>query len=595
MTERRLGNYLMLETLGQGGFSKVRLGLDEKTGERVALKILKKKEMGVTADVIKQVEREIHAMSKISHQNVIRLKEVNWDCTYEKKNGTKLQVILVVLELATGGELFDFLAFTGPFEEAIARTYFQQLIAGIAHCHSKGIAHRDLKPENLLLDSSFVLKLADFGFANTFNSVQNVMYTECGTPGYMAPEVFSKKGYDASAADIWSCGVVLFIQLAGFPPFQRPALNDWWFNKLYHNKHHLFWEAHQRTAYFSDLVKDFLNKILCPDVNKRMKLEELQKHPWFLGPTISHAALYAELQRRKATVDDNKGREKAEKAAEAAKLAGHVGGEAAIPGAQAGLLERGDVSMTRGEGPAMVIDYGSEALPQAVPSITAFAKGGALTAPTVGDQSGAGTGSETQAPAPSNKAAVMDASAFFGGGEEGGESYEAEGEDWGTPAAAAAPAPAAAAASASAASSSSPSDSTVAPPFAASAALVQSFTRFSTSKFESALDLYQALQSTLLSIGCVIESANKSKFKLKLVKCVTSQGVILFSVSVFADPTNPRTHIVEFKKRSQDSTQFRTLYAEIRYKMRDCIDEHASGALATPVQPVPQQQAAAQK
>ena len=81
-------------------------------------------------------------MSKISHQNVIRLKEVNWDCTYEKKNGTKLQVILVVLELATGGELFDFLAFTGPFEEAIARTYFQQLIAGISHCHSKGIAHR---------------------------------------------------------------------------------------------------------------------------------------------------------------------------------------------------------------------------------------------------------------------------------------------------------------------------------------------------------------------------------------------------------------------------------------------------------------------
>ena len=98
------------------------MGLDEKTGERVALKILKKKEMGVTADVIKQVEREIHAMSQISHVNVIRLKEVQWDATYEKKNGTKLQVILVVLELATGGELFDFLAFTGPFEEAIART-----------------------------------------------------------------------------------------------------------------------------------------------------------------------------------------------------------------------------------------------------------------------------------------------------------------------------------------------------------------------------------------------------------------------------------------------------------------------------------------
>ena len=86
-------------------------------------------------------------MQKINHQNVIRLKDVNWDCTYEKKNGTKIQVILVVLELATGGELFDFLAFTGPFEETIARAYFHQLIAGIAHCHSAGYAHRDIKPE----------------------------------------------------------------------------------------------------------------------------------------------------------------------------------------------------------------------------------------------------------------------------------------------------------------------------------------------------------------------------------------------------------------------------------------------------------------
>jgi serine/threonine protein kinase len=92
--------------------------------------------------------------------------------------------------------------------------------------------------------------------------------------------------------------------------------------QLSNNKHHLFWEAHQRTAYFSDLVKDFLNKILCPDVNKRMKMEELVRHPWMLGPTISHSALYAELQRRKQTVDENKVRERAEKASKVAKDSG---------------------------------------------------------------------------------------------------------------------------------------------------------------------------------------------------------------------------------------------------------------------------------
>ena len=375
---------------------------------------------------------------------------------------------------------------------------------------------------------------------------------------------------------------VSFVCFSSSLPSLLPVGVSRWFNKLYHNKHHLFWEAHQRTAYFSDLVKDFLNKILCPDVNKRMKIEELMKHPWFLGPTISHSALYAELQRRKATVDDNKMREKNEKAAAAAKASGEAN---AVP-AQAGLLERGDVSMTRGEGPAVVIDYGSENLPAAVPSITAFAKGGVMGA-QVGDQSAG-----ESAAAAASKPAVMDSSSF-GGGEEGGESYEDEGSEW------SAPAPGASSAAApgqSAAASSSASSSVLAkakaPLFTAHG--VQSFTRFSTSKFDSASDLYAHLQSTLLSLGCAIEAAAPAKFKFKLVKCVTSQGVILFSVAVFTDPSNARAHIVEFKKRSQDSTQFRTLYAEIRYKLRDIIDEHASAALATPAQPVPQQQAAQQ-
>ena len=290
-------------------------------------------------------------------------------------------------------------------------------------------------------------------------------------------------------------------------------------------------------------------------------------------------------------MDDSKSREKAEKAAEAAKLSGDSG---AVP-AQAGLLERGDVSMTRGEGPAMVLDYASEELPAAVPSITAFAKGGAIVGAQVGDQQGGAGEAADKAPKP----AVMDASAFGGdAAAEGGESYEGEeGAEWGEapqPAADAA-APAAPAATSSS-SASGALESVTAPPFAASSALVQSFTRFSSSSFPSALDLYQSLHRTLLSLGCSIEAANRGKFKLKLVKCVTSQGVILFSVAVYSDPNDSagRTLIVDFKRRSDDSAQFRTLFAEIRYKMRDIIDAHASPALATPAQPVPQQQAAKQ-
>jgi len=312
---RMMGDYIIAKHLGTGGFSFVKLGIHKDTKERVALKCLKKDKLNLDSSVKKQVEREIVAMEKIQHKNVIRLKLVDWDAVYEKKNGDKIDVILVVLELADGGELFEFLSFTGCFEEAIARTYFHELIAGVSYCHGKGVAHRDLKPENLLMDSNFVLKIADFGFSNVFSlsTGNKTMMTECGTPGYMAPEVFTGKGYDATLADIWACGVVLFIMLAGFPPFARPNNSDWWFNKLNTGRHNLFWQAHSRSAYFSESTKDFINKILNPDPTKRITLADMKKHQWFEGTTISDKALETELNRRKTDVDERKQRAKNEK------------------------------------------------------------------------------------------------------------------------------------------------------------------------------------------------------------------------------------------------------------------------------------------
>lgn len=323
---RRLGKYILGDTLGQGGFSKVKLGTHEDTNLKVALKILKRDKLATNSSTQRQVEREIEAMRKIQHPNVIRLYEVDWNARYMKKNGTIIDVILVVLELATGGELFEFLSFTGCFEESVARTYFHQLTAGLQSCHSQGIAHRDLKPENLLLDSHFTLKVADFGFAHAVNEHMPVTFTECGTPGYMAPEMLTHRGYDPYLADLWSCGVIVFIMLAGFPPFQKPNETDWWFDKLAKGKHALFWQAHCRSARFSDSFKDFINKLLLPDPSKRMRMEDIKRHPWYLGETIIPNVLSAEFQRRKQTVDYEKAKQKLHKDTNSSNNSGALDG-----------------------------------------------------------------------------------------------------------------------------------------------------------------------------------------------------------------------------------------------------------------------------
>jgi serine/threonine protein kinase len=131
----------------------------------------------------------------------------------------------------------------------------------------------------------------------------------------MSPEMFEHHGYDAMKADIWACGVILFIMFAGFPPFQSPKVSDWWFHKLKNNRHDLFWRAHSRTVYFSDGFKDLINKILCPDPSVRISLDDIRKHDWYNGDTINEQALFAEMQTRKAQVDEKKARERMTKLA----------------------------------------------------------------------------------------------------------------------------------------------------------------------------------------------------------------------------------------------------------------------------------------
>lgn len=135
--------------------------------------------------------------------------------------------VYMVLELVTGGELFDRIVASGRLEEAAARVYFQQLVDGVSYCHERGVCHRDLKPENLLLDASGRLKISDFGLSclpEAKGRSMAALRTTCGTPNYVAPEVLRGEGYDGRAADVWSVGCILYVLVAGSLPFDEPQL-----------------------------------------------------------------------------------------------------------------------------------------------------------------------------------------------------------------------------------------------------------------------------------------------------------------------------------------------------------------------------------
>ncbi|CAN1833376.1 CBL-interacting serine/threonine-protein kinase 3 [Linum perenne] len=213
--KRRVGKYEVGRTIGEGTFAKVKFARNSETGEPVALKILDKEKV-LKHKMAEQIKREIATMKLIQHPNVVSLYEVM---------GSRTK-IFIVMEFITGGELFDKIVNHGRMREDEARRYFQQLINAVDYCHSRGVFHRDLKPENLLLDSYGNLKVSDFGLSALSQQVRDdgLLHTTCGTPNYVAPEVLNDEGYNGATADLWSCGVILFVLLAGYLPFDDSNL-----------------------------------------------------------------------------------------------------------------------------------------------------------------------------------------------------------------------------------------------------------------------------------------------------------------------------------------------------------------------------------
>jgi len=255
-------NYDIAETIGSGGFAKVKLATHLLTGEKVAIKIMDKKALG---DDLPRVKVEINAMKDLRHQHICQLMQVIE--TDEK--------IFMILEYCPGGELFDYIVAKDRLSESEARFFFRQIIAALAYIHSKGYAHRDLKPENLLLDDNQCLKLIDFGLcAKPKGGMENLLSTCCGSPAYAAPELILGKSYLGAEADLWSMGVLLYALLCGYLPFDDDNINLL-YKKIQNGKYEL-------PAWLSQDSINLLNDLLQTDPKKRITMQQLVFHPWVL-------------------------------------------------------------------------------------------------------------------------------------------------------------------------------------------------------------------------------------------------------------------------------------------------------------------------
>ncbi|KAL3613289.1 CBL-interacting protein kinase 2 [Castilleja foliolosa] len=249
--------------LGQGTFAKVYYGRKLESGQSVAIKVIDKEKV-VKVGLINQTKREVSTMSMVKHDHIVHLEEVL---------ATKTKIYFV-MEYVKGGELFHKVS-KGKLREDIARKYFQQLIRAVDFCHSRGVYHRDLKPENLLLDENGNLKVSDFGLSALSESkrLDGLLHTTCGTPAYVAPEVISRKGYDGAKADIWSCGVILFVLLAGYLPFHDSNLMEM-YRKISKGEY-------KCPNWIPPESRRLLLRILDPNPNSRITIAKIMENKWF--------------------------------------------------------------------------------------------------------------------------------------------------------------------------------------------------------------------------------------------------------------------------------------------------------------------------
>ncbi|XP_053532965.1 MAP/microtubule affinity-regulating kinase 4 isoform X2 [Ictalurus punctatus] len=282
--EPHIGNYRLLKTIGKGNFAKVKLARHVLTGREVAIKIIDKTQLNPTS--LQKLFREVRIMKALRHPNIVQLFEV---IETEK-------TLYLVMEYASGGEVFDYLVSHGRMKEVEARAKFRQIVSAVHYCHQKNIVHRDLKAENLLLDADSNIKIADFGFSNEF-TLGNKLDTFCGSPPYAAPELFQGKKYDGPEVDIWSLGVILYTLVSGSLPFDGQNLKEL--------RERVLRGKYRVPFYMSTDCEGILRRFLVLNPSKRCTLEQVMKDKWMntgyegddLKPHVEPAEDYSDPSR----------------------------------------------------------------------------------------------------------------------------------------------------------------------------------------------------------------------------------------------------------------------------------------------------------
>lgn len=280
----RIGFYEIEKTIGKGNFAVVKLASHVITKVKVAIKIIDKTLLD--EENLRKIFREIQIMKLLNHPHIVRLYQV-----METEN-----MIYLVTEYASQGEIFDYLVVSGRMSESEARKKFQQIVAAVGYCHERNVVHRDLKAENLLLDSEMNIKIADFGFSNHFEPGKSLS-TWCGSPPYAAPELFEGKQYDGTKADIWSMGVVLYVLVCGALPFDANTLQSLRTRVL---------SGKFRIPYFmSTDCEHLIRNMLVVDPEKRFTIQHILHHKWIqMGEPDPEIKVLLEQQSRPVHEDE---------------------------------------------------------------------------------------------------------------------------------------------------------------------------------------------------------------------------------------------------------------------------------------------------
>jgi len=304
-------HYQLEKCIGEGGYGNVELARDVIINAPVAIKFIAKhknpashQEMMVRETMLRN---ETNAMIRVFSNHVVKLYAYNKSIYYPKPDGTHMKSTMLVTEYCSGGNLFDNIYHAKRMHERLARTYFQQLVCGVEDCHRVGVIHRDIKAQNVMFDGNYNLKIIDFGFAHLKQHWAELIASRhvCGTRGYQAPEILSKKPSTGFGADIFSIGVLLFIMLAGYPPFEQALKTDKWYGSIFKGDYQRFWQKH-RGCRVPKEAKMLISAMLAREPQWRITLQAIKTTPWYNGSTLSEQELKTTMDLRRGLCEEGR-------------------------------------------------------------------------------------------------------------------------------------------------------------------------------------------------------------------------------------------------------------------------------------------------